>query len=132
MQACFKPAPAPQPPLALPSSRGPKKNVRACYSTLLAGKGDYYLGVMALKISMDKAGCQLPLVVAVTADVSKEHRNALVKCGCILRDIDMIRADAKIGPLQYSRTSAFATASFRCGHGTTPTTPSSMLIRTCA
>lgn len=74
----FAPAPPPlqpvdDPPLMAKEEAGAQ---RACFATFLHGDSGYFLGVLALKRSLDAAGCRLPLLVAVTSSVPSSARGA--------------------------------------------------------
>ena len=56
----------------------------------LHGGGSYILGALVLKKSLENTGSQLPVVVAVTATVPKEHRELLTKAGCVLKEVELI------------------------------------------
>lgn len=60
------------------------------YFTFLAGDTDYVKGVVCLAKGLRKVQAAYPLVVAVLPDVPEEHRDLLLKQGCLLREIDPV------------------------------------------
>jgi hypothetical protein len=88
----FGPAPPPMQPVddppLIPADAAAAH--RACYAAFLHGKDGYHLGVLALKKSLDAAGCALPLIVAITSSVPHEHRARLEAAGCELRVVELL------------------------------------------
>ncbi|GLT88443.1 hypothetical protein SLE2022_064700 [Rubroshorea leprosula] len=68
------------------SSRPP----RMAYVTFLAGNGDYVKGVVGLAKGLKKVKSKYPLVVATLPDVPEDHREILVKQGCIVKEIEPV------------------------------------------
>ncbi|XVE89528.1 hypothetical protein DITRI_Ditri20bG0003800 [Diplodiscus trichospermus] len=60
---------------------------KRAYVTFLAGNGDFVMGVVGLAKGLRKVKSKYPLVVAVLPDVQEEHRQILVKQGCIIKEI---------------------------------------------
>lgn len=79
--------PVDDPPL-VPAAEAARR--RACYATFLHGDAGYFLGVLALKKSLDAAGCELPFFVALTSSVPSAHRALLRAAGCELRPVPML------------------------------------------
>ncbi|GAA0138225.1 glycosyltransferase [Lithospermum erythrorhizon] len=63
---------------------------RRAYVTFLAGKGDYWKGVVGLAKGLREVKSAYPIVVAVLPDVPEEHRHILINQGCIIHEIEPV------------------------------------------
>ena len=81
---------------------------RKAFATLLCGRSDYVEGVITLRKSLICVGSTLPLMVAVTPEVTQADRERILKVGCIIRDIQPIELS-----LLNSQAGSFARAEFQ-------------------